>query len=145
MKQVYLLTYPTGKIYIGKDSIGSARYLGSPDPELVNADFQTFTDEQRQDYTIRKQILWASESATEAELSAKEVEMSGSTDQMIQRSVTTVGQSRTVTQVRDDAQPRVRADGRKRASLACGALLATLVGRRSTRTIRTSPQLQWRR
>ena len=75
MKQVYLLTYPTGKIYIGKDSIGSARYMGSPDPELVNADFQTLTDEQRQDYTIRKQILWASETATEAELSAKEVEM----------------------------------------------------------------------
>ena len=23
MKQVYLLTYPTGKIYIGKDSFGS--------------------------------------------------------------------------------------------------------------------------
>jgi hypothetical protein len=35
----------------------------------------------------------------------------------------------------DDAQPRVRADGRKRASLACGALLATLVGRRSTRAL----------
>ena len=75
MKQVYLLTYPTGKIYIGKDSIGSARYMGSPDPELVNADFQTLTDEQRRDYTIRKQILWESETATEAELSAKEVEM----------------------------------------------------------------------
>ena len=33
------------------------------------------------------------------------------------------------------AQPRVRADGRKRASLACGALLASLVGRRSTRAL----------
>lgn len=26
MKQVYKTTYPTGKIYIGKDSIGSFRY-----------------------------------------------------------------------------------------------------------------------
>jgi hypothetical protein len=34
-----------------------------------------------------------------------------------------------------DAEPRVRADGRKRASRACGALLATLVGRRSTRAL----------
>jgi hypothetical protein len=75
VKQVYLLAYPTGKIYVGKDSVGSARYMGSPDPELVNADFQTLTDNQRRDYTIRKQILWESETATEAELSAKEVEM----------------------------------------------------------------------
>jgi hypothetical protein len=75
MKQVYKITYPTGKIYIGKDSFGSARYFGSPDIELVNADFETLPDEQRLDYTVRKQILWQSETATEAELSAKEVEM----------------------------------------------------------------------
>ena len=54
MKQVYLLTYPTGKIYIGKDSIGSSRYMGSPDPSLVNADFATLSDEMRRNYTIRK-------------------------------------------------------------------------------------------
>jgi hypothetical protein len=75
MKQVYKLTYPTGRIYIGKDSFGSARYMGSPDPDLINADFATLSDEQRRDYTIRKQILWESETATEAELSAKEVEL----------------------------------------------------------------------
>ena len=74
-KQVYKVTYPTGKIYIGKDSVGSARYFGSPDMELINADFETLPQEQRLDYTIRKQILWESESATETELSAKEVEM----------------------------------------------------------------------
>lgn len=75
MKQVYKITYPTGKIYIGKDSIGSARYMGSPGPDLVNADFATLPAEVQRDYTIRKQILWESEEATEAELSAKEVEM----------------------------------------------------------------------
>lgn len=75
MKQVYKITYPTGKIYIGKDSIGSARYMGSPDMNLVNADFKTLPDHIRKDYTLRKEILWESDSATEAELSAKEVEM----------------------------------------------------------------------
>jgi hypothetical protein len=29
MKQVYLLTYPTGKIYVGKDSTGSYRVSGN--------------------------------------------------------------------------------------------------------------------
>lgn len=75
MKQVYKITYPTGKIYIGKDSVGSARYMGSPDLALVNADFDKLSAEERRDYVIRKQILWESESATEAELSVKEIEM----------------------------------------------------------------------
>ena len=75
MKQIYKITYPTGKIYIGKDSVGSARYMGSPDMELVNADFEELPKDRRLDYTVRKQILWESETATEEELSAKEVAM----------------------------------------------------------------------
>jgi len=75
MKQVYMITYPTGKIYVGKDSVGSYRYFGSPDMDLVNADFQTLPREQQLDYTVRKQILWESEHASEVELSAKEVEI----------------------------------------------------------------------
>ena len=75
MKQVYKITYPTDKIYIGKDKYGNARYFGSPDPAPINADFAKLSDEQCRDYTIRKEILWESGSATEAELSAKEVEM----------------------------------------------------------------------
>jgi hypothetical protein len=43
--------------------------------ELINSDFEKLPKEQRLDYMIRKQILWESETATEAELSAKEVEM----------------------------------------------------------------------
>jgi hypothetical protein len=74
MKQIYMITYPTGKIYIGKDSVGSYRYYGSPDMEIVNEDFKSLPDDVRKDYTIRKQILWESETATEEELSAKEVE-----------------------------------------------------------------------
>jgi hypothetical protein len=74
MKQVYLLTYPTGKIYIGKDAIGSCRYFGSPDMDLVNADFCSLPEHVRKDYSVRKQILWESDTATDAELALKEVE-----------------------------------------------------------------------
>lgn len=69
-----MITYPTGKIYIGKDSIGSHRYFGSPDMEIINADFCSLPEEVRKDYTIRKQILWESEIASEEELSRKEIE-----------------------------------------------------------------------
>ncbi len=74
MKQVYKITYPTGKIYIGKDSVGSHRYFGSPDIEIINKDFDLLPNEIKLDYTIRKQILWQSESASEKELSEKEVD-----------------------------------------------------------------------
>ena len=75
MKQVYKITYPTGKIYIGKDSVGSARYMGSPDMDLVNADFARLPPVVRRDYWVRKEILWESEEARDAELSAKDVEL----------------------------------------------------------------------
>ncbi len=74
MKQIYKITYPTGKIYIGKDSVGSYKYFGTPDMDTVNADFEALSDEIRKDYTIRKEILWESETCTESELSLKEVE-----------------------------------------------------------------------
>jgi len=74
MKQIYMVTYPTRKIYIGKDTIGSYRYFGSPDIDVVNADFMQLPAETRRDYTVRKQILWESETATDSELSEKEVE-----------------------------------------------------------------------
>lgn len=74
MKQIYKITYPTGKIYVGKDSVGSSRYFGSPDMDLVNADFAKLPDHVRKDYSVRKQILWESPDCTEEELSAKEVD-----------------------------------------------------------------------
>jgi hypothetical protein len=75
MKQIYKLTYPTGKIYIGKDRYGSYRYFGSPDIDIINADFEKLPDGIRKDYSVRKEILWESEDCTEEELSAKEVEL----------------------------------------------------------------------
>ena len=74
MKQIYMISYPTGKIYIGKDSVGSYRYYGSPDMDVVNADFEKLPEEERKDYKIRKQILWESEDCSESVLSKKEVE-----------------------------------------------------------------------
>jgi hypothetical protein len=75
VKQVYKITYPTGKIYIGKQSYVSVRYMGSPNKDLLNADFASLPDDVRLDYTIRKQILWESGTASEEELSAMEVEL----------------------------------------------------------------------
>jgi hypothetical protein len=42
---------------------------------IVNADFEALPDHIRRDYTLRKEILWESDIATNAEFSAKEVEM----------------------------------------------------------------------
>jgi hypothetical protein len=71
MKVIYRITYPNGKIYIGKDVTDSINYFGSADSRAIAADF---TREQRRDFTIRREILWESETATDAEVSAKEVE-----------------------------------------------------------------------
>ena len=71
MKLVYKITYPNGKIYVGQDITGSAGYFGSPNSKLIAADF---TPEQLRDFTIRKEILWESETATNAEVTQKEVE-----------------------------------------------------------------------
>jgi len=69
---VYKLTFPNGKIYIGKDISGnghSLRYFGSWDNALVSADFGC--DELR-DFTVRKEIIF--ESSDKNEVSKKEIE-----------------------------------------------------------------------
>ena len=68
MKQIYMITYPAGKIYIGKDGVGS------PDMDVIISDFELAAEFARKDYTNRKQILWESENCTESELSQKEIE-----------------------------------------------------------------------
>jgi hypothetical protein len=62
---VYKITFPNGKIYVGKDIGGnghSLRYFGSWNNALVQADL---TFEQQRDLTIRKEILFESESKNE--------------------------------------------------------------------------------
>lgn len=71
IKVIYKLTYPNGKIYIGKDLTGTLTYFGSANGRLVEKDF---TIEQRRDFTVRKQIIWESEAATDSEVNVKEVE-----------------------------------------------------------------------
>ena len=71
MKVICKITYPNGKIYVGKDLTDSVNYFGSADNTLIAMDFAR---EERKDFTIRREILWESESATDAEVSRKEVE-----------------------------------------------------------------------
>lgn len=71
MKWIYKLTFPNSKIYVGMDLIGSLGYFGSPHSKTIEADF---TPEQRRDMTIRREIIWECETATNAEVRAKEIE-----------------------------------------------------------------------
>jgi hypothetical protein len=71
MKIIYKITYPNGKIYIGKDLTNSINYFGSANSKLIEKDF---TDEERDDFTIRRQIIWKSEIASDKEVNEKEVE-----------------------------------------------------------------------
>jgi hypothetical protein len=72
MKVVYKITYPNGKIYIGQDLTDSINYFGSASSKLIAKDFSR---EERRDFTVRKEILWESEKATDAEVSDKELEL----------------------------------------------------------------------
>ena len=71
MKVIYKITYPNGKIYIGKDLTDSINYFGSADSKIIEKDFSRT---QRCDFTIRKEILWESNHALDKEVSAKEIE-----------------------------------------------------------------------
>jgi len=67
LKVIYKITYPNGKIYIGKDLTDTITYFGSVNSGLVEKDF---TRKERQDFTIRKEILFESEE--EKEINEKE-------------------------------------------------------------------------
>jgi hypothetical protein len=71
MKIIYKITYPNGKIYIGKDVTDSINYFGSADSALIAEDF---TREQRKQFSVQREVLWESETASDAEVNAKEVE-----------------------------------------------------------------------
>jgi hypothetical protein len=71
MKVVYKITYPNGKIYIGSDVTDDIRYLGSADPALIAKDF---TREERRVFTVRREILWESNTASSSEVRQKEIE-----------------------------------------------------------------------
>ena len=59
---IYKITYPNQKIYIGKDMTDSINYFGSASSDLIAKDF---TKEQRNDFTIRKEVLMESNNKDE--------------------------------------------------------------------------------
>lgn len=73
LKVVYKVTWPNGKIYVGSDLTDSITYFGSPDKRLIEADFPT--RESRRDMSVRREILWESGTATDAEVLLREREL----------------------------------------------------------------------
>lgn len=71
MKQIYRITYPNGKIYIGKDLTGTLTYFGSVDPNYAAKDF---SEEEKKHFTITKDILWESENVDDFVINKKEIE-----------------------------------------------------------------------
>jgi hypothetical protein len=69
-KVVYKITFPNGKIYVGKDLTDSITYFGSADEALIAMDF---TREERQSFTVRRDILWESANASAAEVNQQEL------------------------------------------------------------------------
>ena len=70
MKIIYKITYPNGKIYIGKDLTDSINYFGSADSKLIEKDFNR---KQRQSFSITREILWSSKIASDKEVNKKEI------------------------------------------------------------------------
>jgi hypothetical protein len=63
---------PQREIYVGMDLTGTISYFGGPSAkDRIAADLA----EHRPDSTVRKQILWESDTATDAEVCAMEVKL----------------------------------------------------------------------
>ncbi|OMG52613.1 hypothetical protein BJN45_15180 [Azonexus hydrophilus] len=78
---VYKITFPNGKIYVGKDEGGqghSLSYFGSWSDALIEQDF---TKAELQDLTLRKQILFESDDKKEIRQKESEfIRLLGSND-----------------------------------------------------------------
>lgn len=61
-KVIYKITYPNGKIYIGKDLTNTLTYFGSVNGDLVALDF---SPEEQKDFSVRKQVIFESEDTAE--------------------------------------------------------------------------------
>lgn len=71
-KVVYKITYPNGKIYVGQDLTDSANYFGSAKSDAFLRDF---SQEQLDDFSVRKQVLWSSFEASNSEVSTIEAKL----------------------------------------------------------------------
>jgi CTP:phosphocholine cytidylyltransferase-like protein len=61
-KVIYKITYPNGKIYVGKDLTNTLTYFGSVNDDLVKNDF---SEMQIKSFTITKEIIFESEDVEE--------------------------------------------------------------------------------
>ena len=66
MNVIDKITYPNGKIYIGQDRTDDINYFGSADSGRIARDF---TREQRRSFTVTREILWESDTASPSEVS----------------------------------------------------------------------------
>ena len=67
---IYKITYPNGKIYVGQDRTNSINYFGSASDALIAADF---TPAQRRTFTLTREVLWESDTASRSEINAMEL------------------------------------------------------------------------
>ncbi|MCY1667795.1 GIY-YIG nuclease family protein [Rhizobium sp. SL86] len=73
-KVVYKITWPNGKIYVGSDLTDNVHYFGSPSGLAlrdIEADYPSRED--RRTMTISREILWETQTASDAEV--RRVEM----------------------------------------------------------------------
>src|SRR5690625_1128988 len=63
VREIYKITYPNGKIYVGMDLTGTSLYFGSPRKAHIAEDLGRAVC---RDLAIRKQTLWESATAREA-------------------------------------------------------------------------------
>lgn len=73
MMVVYTITHLDGKIYIGQDRTDCINFLGSADSRLIAADLPSC--KHRRVFTITREILWESDTATVADVNAVEMAM----------------------------------------------------------------------
>jgi hypothetical protein len=68
----YRITYRNGKIYIDRDRTDSINHIGGALSALMARDF---TAEERRTFSIKREILGSSETATRSEVATKELEL----------------------------------------------------------------------
>ena len=66
---IYKITYPNGKIYIGQDRTDDINYFGSADSFTIAKDF---TEMQRKDFVVWREILVRIKGCTIREFNAEE-------------------------------------------------------------------------
>jgi hypothetical protein len=72
-KAICKITWQNGKIYVGSDLTDSVCYFGAPDRRQIELDVPS--RDRRRDSTIRKEVIWELETATDTEVRRKENEL----------------------------------------------------------------------